>query len=79
MVEITIFELHVEDGIELGPKTIGAEPTDEETPDVSDDTDGRGKLAALLLVVAGLVALVLAAARRAREDGEIELEVEGVN
>ena len=79
MVEITVFELHLEEGIEIGPKTIGTDSETEGSGDVSTDPSGRGKLALLVLGAAGLLALALAAARRVSEDNEVELEVEGVN
>jgi hypothetical protein len=88
MVEFTIFELHLHDGIDFSPMgAIGdasedvAELFGEETPEETTATEESGSGARVALgIVAGLAALggVAYALRRVRSEVDVEIEVDDI-
>lgn len=90
MVEFTLFELHLHDGVEFSPRGVLGdvgeslpalvdEESDPATVEESDDESG-GAARTVLSAVAGLTLLagVAYGVRRLRREVDVELEVEDV-
>ncbi|GAA0257413.1 hypothetical protein [Halobaculum roseum] len=89
MADITLFELHFHDGIDVGPSSIGggtdgsdaAEALDAGEADDEDDSSGSGagKAVGILVAVALLVALAVGAKKLLSDDLEPIEELEDLD